>query len=414
MRYAIIGAGISGLSVANMLSQSNEVVIFEKDKRPGGMIKCDRIDGCLFHRTGGHVFNTKRKDVFDWFWSHFDKDKDFTKATRNSSVAMPSGEFIPYPIENHIYKLPKSIGEQIIDDLIAISNVQNWSTENFEQFLKERFGDTLYNLYFKPYNYKIWRRNLSDVPLSWLEGKLPMPTVKEIIYNNIFHIEEQDFVHSSFYYPKVGGSQYLAEKLAKKLDVRYGSHIETASFQNGKWNIDGAEFDRVIFCGNIKDFPSIFKDLEEITPFKEHIDNLESHGTTSVFCEINDNPYSWVYQPDMKHMSHRIICTGNFAESNRGPSRMTGTIEFTDEVEREDIVQQLSKMPFSPRYITHNYEQYTYPLQKEDTRRIIREIKDAIAPKGIYLCGRFAEWEYANMDVCIGYAIDLCKKLESE
>lgn len=173
MRYAIIGAGISGLSVANMLSQSNEVVIFEKDKRPGGMIKCDRIDGCLFHRTGGHVFNTKRKDVFDWFWSHFDKDKDFTKATRNSSVAMPSGEFIPYPIENHIYKLPKSIGEQIIDDLIAISNVQNWSTENFEQFLKERFGDTLYNLYFKPYNYKIWRRNLSDVPLSWLEGKLP-------------------------------------------------------------------------------------------------------------------------------------------------------------------------------------------------------------------------------------------------
>ena len=61
-KYIVIGAGISGLSVANMLQErGEEVVVYERDSRPGGMIKCDIAKGCLFHRTGGHVFNTKEK-----------------------------------------------------------------------------------------------------------------------------------------------------------------------------------------------------------------------------------------------------------------------------------------------------------------------------------------------------------------
>lgn len=104
MKYAVIGAGMSGLAIANILQDNgNDVVVFEKDKRPGGMIKCDRVEGSLFHRTGGHVFNTKRQDVMDWFWSHFDKEKEFTKAERHSSVVMDGMDNVPYPIENHMY-----------------------------------------------------------------------------------------------------------------------------------------------------------------------------------------------------------------------------------------------------------------------------------------------------------------------
>lgn len=45
MKYAVIGGGISGLSIANLLKDNNEVVVFESESRPGGMIKCDVIDG---------------------------------------------------------------------------------------------------------------------------------------------------------------------------------------------------------------------------------------------------------------------------------------------------------------------------------------------------------------------------------
>lgn len=41
MKYAVIGGGISGLSIANLLKDNNEVVVFESESRPGGMIKCD-------------------------------------------------------------------------------------------------------------------------------------------------------------------------------------------------------------------------------------------------------------------------------------------------------------------------------------------------------------------------------------
>lgn len=148
MKYAVIGGGISGLSIANMLKGNNEVVVFESESRPGGMIKCDVIDGNLFHRTGGHVFNTKREDVLNWFWAFFDKDNQFTKAVRNSSVFMPDGKEIPYPIENHAYLLDGENGASIVKDLVEMAREEGRKPANFEEFLKGRFGNTLYQLYF--------------------------------------------------------------------------------------------------------------------------------------------------------------------------------------------------------------------------------------------------------------------------
>lgn len=124
MKYAVIGAGMSGLAIANILQDAgNEVCVYEKDNRPGGMIKCDLVKGNLFHRTGGHVFNTKRPDVMDWFWKHFDKELEFTKAQRNSSVIMEDGSNIPYPIENHVYLLPEDIQKKFIQDCIEMGEI---------------------------------------------------------------------------------------------------------------------------------------------------------------------------------------------------------------------------------------------------------------------------------------------------
>lgn len=407
MKYLVIGAGISGLSIAQLLKKDNEVVVLEKDSRPGGLIKCDRVEGSLFHRTGGHVFNTKSEDVMRWFWSFFDKEGQFIKTIRNSAVVLPDGDMIPYPIENHAYMLDRETGKKIVDDLVKAAKSATKDPSDFEAFLKARFGNTLYELYFKPYNWKVWRRDLSKVPLSWLEGKLPMPTVAEIIFANIYHIEDRKFVHSSFYYPKQDGSQFIADTLAKGLDIRYNMAVETINKTADGWTVNGITGDRIVFCGNIKSLVKMLGGSVDITKFAKSIDCLAYHGTTSVFCELEKNPYSWIYQPSMEHLSHRIICTGNFAESNNKDGVMTGTIEFTDKIDVEDIMDQLKRMPFLPKYMAHNYEKYTYPIQDKDTRSMIRALKQHLEPLGFYLCGRFAEWEYANMDVCMGHAMDL-------
>ena len=169
----------------------------------------------------------------------------------------------------------------------------------------------------------------------------------------------------------------------------------------------------MIFCGNIKQLPLLLKNAVDISSFEIAIEALESHGTTSVFCKIDNNDYSWIYLPDKKYDSHRIICTGNFSSFNNEADMLTATVEFTDYISKEEIMEQLRLLPYHPQYITHHFEQYTYPIQDEHTREMVAALKRQLQEVGIYLLGRFAEWEYYNMDVAMGAALDLCKKIQS-
>lgn len=414
-KIAVIGAGVSGLTVAQLMRDDNQVTVYEKDDRPGGLIKCHRVNGSLFHTCGGHVFNSKRKNVLEWFWSRFDKDTEFIKAERNSVVFMDGCGKIPYPIENHMYLFDNDTQKAFYEDLEEIDKVKGCEAkfsdyDNFGDFLRWRFGKTLYNLYFQPYNEKVWRRDLTSVPMSWMEGKLPMPTTQEMRENNANKIEEKAFVHSVFWYEKNGGSQFIADRLAEGLNVKYNTNIDSLLYKNGKWVVNDDEFDKIVFCGNIKDMIKIVKGVD-LKSFIAPIEALESHGTTAVFCEIDKNPYSWIYQPSRNHESHRIICTGNFSITNNDTSmpldRITATVEFTDEISKDDILDNLKRIPLNPKYITHTYNQYTYPIQDAFTRIMIKDLKATLAPFGFYFTGRFADWEYYNMDVAMGAAMDL-------
>lgn len=421
-KLAIIGAGISGLSAAHFLKKRYDVHVFEKDKTAGGLIKCRRVNGSLFHTCGGHVFNSKKQDVLDWFWSIFDMEKEFSKTERNSVVFMNNATAstcftaIPYPIENHVYLFGEEVQKAFIEDLVTIAKQEAVKPRNFEEFLKGRFGETLYNLYFKPYNEKVWRRDLRNVPLEWLEGKLPMPTVQEMIFNNINHVEEKTFVHARFWYENNNGSQFIADKLAEDLNISYSKEIGRVEYHPDikQWSVENSLFDKVLFCGNIKDMVEIIEgvDLEQ---YKKPVEELEYHGTTAVFCEIDANPYSWIYQPNQDHDSHRIICTGNFCKTNNGldvkDGRITATIEFTDEVSYDEIISNLKRIPLHPVYMDHKYNRFTYPIQNNHTRQMITDIKKILEPYGFFFSGRFADWEYYNMDVAIKAAKDTCERL---
>lgn len=412
-RIAIIGAGVSGLTAAQLIKNKADVVVFEKESKAGGLIRCERVNGSLFHTCGGHVFNTKNQQVLDWFWQQFNKDTEFHKTDRNSVIFLPNGQQIPYPIENFAYLLEESLQKTFIQDLLAMSKTNSQPVENFKDFLQQRFGATLYNLYFEPYNKKVWRRSLADVPIDWLAGKLPMPTVEEIIYNNFNRVAEKQFVHSSFFYEKQNGSQLIIDRLAEGIDIHCSASIEQIERKQGKWFINGETFDSIIFCGNIKDIPHLVKGVD-ILSFTQPIETLQYHGTTAVFCEIDANPYSWIYLPDDKYEAHRIICTGNFAVSNNGhipANRITATVEFTDEITKDAIIDNLGRIPLHPKYITHKYNQYTYPIQQKDTREMIASLKRTLSSQGFYMTGRFADWEYYNMDAVMAVAMKMAEQI---
>lgn len=433
-RIAIIGAGISGLSAAQLLTEYRnnpkslkrdfEITIYEKEAKSGGLICCERINGSLFHTCGGHVFNTQNQEVNDWFWCHFDKDKEFLKTDRNSVIFLPNGQHVPYPIENFIYLLDNQTQKDIIHDLLCLRDSHSMPANNFQDFLNNMFGETLYKLYFKPYNSKVWRRSLHDMPIDWLSGKLPMSSVEEIIYNNFNRVAEKQFVHSTFYYERNNGSQLIADRLSEGLNIKYNSCIDKINRSGNKWEIKGIIYDIVIFCGNIKELSSILQEEPCICCFTEDINTLQYHGTTATFCEIDSNPYSWIYLPNTQFQAHRIICTGNFSPTNNNVTlephpqqtsnltdRITATIEFTDIISKTDILENLKKIPLHPQYITHKYNQYTYPIQSKNTREMITSLKQQLATKNFYLTGRFADWEYYNMDAAIAAAMKTIKNI---
>ncbi len=82
-------------------------------------------------------------------------------------------------------------------------------------------------------------------------------------------------------------------------------------------------------------------------------------------------------------------------------------IEFSGKHEQSSMIKELDKFPGNIKPLAFNYEPNSYIIQNEDTRVIIQEIKELLKPYNIYLLGRFAEWEYFNMDKCIDSAMKI-------
>ena len=406
---AVIGAGISGASVSRIISDlGGKPAVFEKSIKPGGLVKCEIVQGTLYHLTGGHVFNSKDSSVVNWFWSIFEKS-DFVFAKRNAKILFGERK-VPYPIENNLSFLERETTEKIVSELLSLKKE---SPSNFNEFLVSTFGDTLNEIYFKPYNEKIWKTDLSKVPLEWLEGKLPMPSVKDILTNNIYSIEESQMVHSSFYYPKNGGSQFIIDTLLRGVDLYANYEINSIVFTDGKLVLNNSHrFDKLIYTGNIKNMGSLFKTNDSVLlELFARATRLKSNGTSNVLCHIKECDSSWEYLPEPRFSAHRIIYTGNFSESNDAVGGRSAVIEFSGEIQKEEAFRLTRDMPFEVEPIAYNYTPYSYVIQDAESRDLINKLKKALEKYNIYLLGRFAEWEYKNMDICMADAMKITKKL---
>ena len=216
------------------------------------------------------------------------------------------------------------------------------------------------------------------------------------------------------FYAKNGGSQFLADTLARGLKVRYRQEAVNILPKDGKWLVQGELFDRVVFTGNVRQLGDCFPCMDELRPFFPRISELRFHGTTSVLCRISPMITAGFTCP-----LHPTVLTGSFARgifsrNNNNGDITTATIEFSEQMTEGEIRRQLELIPFSPVYLAHHWEEYTYPVQDVSSRTLIRELKECLEPKGIYLLGRFAEWEYYNMDAAMRAALDLDKRLAAE
>ena len=69
MKVCIIGAGITGLSVARLMQDKHKVIVYEKESEIGGIARTKNVDGATYHKVGGHCFNSKNKEVMDFVFN---------------------------------------------------------------------------------------------------------------------------------------------------------------------------------------------------------------------------------------------------------------------------------------------------------------------------------------------------------
>jgi hypothetical protein len=250
-----------------------------------------------------------------------------------------------------------------------------------------------------------------------------MATPAQIIQDNILCRPEAEMVHSSFYYPQKGGSQFIADRLSEGLDIVFEEVFSLRS-EGKKFRVNNHNdlFDRVVFTADIRNLSKILI-ADSLAALKSFLSEatagieLDSNGTSNLLCECDANDYSWVYLPSDNTIIHRIIMTGNFSPNNNSksilPGRISCTVESSGYHSREDLEQQLPNLPFALKPVAYNYCANSYIIHNSSTSNLISNIRGACSDYGIYLSGRFAEWEYFNMDTAIESAMATADQLIS-
>lgn len=104
MKYLILGAGPSGLTVANKLKQAGitDFLVLECEKKAGGLCRSQNVDGSPFDIGGGHFLDVRRPDV-NKFLFNFMPEEEWNKFERDSRIVV-NGNIVSYPIEANIWR----------------------------------------------------------------------------------------------------------------------------------------------------------------------------------------------------------------------------------------------------------------------------------------------------------------------
>lgn len=404
MDVLVIGAGITGLSIGQLLSKDFQVKIIEKNNLIGGIAKTTQINNVTYHNIGGHCFNSKHQDVLSFVFKLMPKS-EWHKVTRNAKICLGKYE-VSYPIEyavNEIYKHDKNLAYEITKDFLSTNDDGAYS--NLEEWFRKKFGNTLADLYMLPYNSKIWGRSPNTMSHEWVEDKLPIPN-KVSFFNSLLTTEKDTMPHSEFYYPNTNNQGTFIEKLATGLDIEFNVDVVKIKKINEKWILnDKYEADIIINTMPLNILPSLIEDVPN--EILQYASQLKYNKISNVLWESEPTDKTWTYKPSKDSIFHRYIHIGNFFK----PIKNYTITEAMGEYSYEEMVNDGRNDPFLKKPIAHNISDHAYTVFDDYRDTAVKNIQNYLEQINLISIGRFGQWEYFNMDVCIKQSIETYKKI---
>ncbi len=359
--YLIVGAGITGVTAANILAkeQNKRVLIVEKRRHIGG--NCyDYYNeyGLLVHKYGPHIFHTNYKEVWEYL-SQFTQWMPY----QHKVLAYVDGKLVPIPINLNTINLlfGYSFNSKEMENWIEVNRNNIESPENAEEMVLSRMGKILYKKFFKNYTKKQWGISAQELE--------PMVTARIPIR---FNKDDRYFTDRYQGIPQAGYTKMFENMLAdKNIDVLLGVDYKKLE--------EIIKFNRIIYTGPIDYFFDFqfgrlpYRSLR----FEMKTLDIEFYQEAGVINYPND--YDFTRVTEYKHIT------------GQKHKKTTICYEYPQEYKEGNNVP-------------------AYPIPKKEYKEIyLRYKKEADKLKSVYFLGRLAEYRYMNMDECVKCALDACK-----
>ncbi len=429
MKIGILGGGLAGLSLGYFFHlKGYNFKILEKNPETSGLLRSVNIDGFTFDIGGSHIIFSKDKEILEFLVSLL--KTNIIKRKRNTKI-LYKGRYIKYPFENGLSDLPRQDNFEclyyFVQNLIAKERGLLKPPVNLKEWFYYTFGKGIAEKYLIPYNEKIWKFPLEEMSMVWVE-RIPQPPIEDIIKSSL-GISTEGYTHQLyFYYPKFGGIQSLAKAFEESIKDNVITNFEVKKIkkEDGKWVVSNGkrefEFDKLISTIPLQE---LFKTLENVTKeITKAVENLKFNSIITVGIGIDRpklNDFSWLYIPDREILTHRISFPSNYSPyvAPEGKSSLLAEITYRegDEISRmsdkeisERVLDDLDKLGIIDKRdiicITVNRIRYAYVIYDLNYKENLRIIHKFLKDMGIDLVGRFARWDYLNMDAVVKQARD--------
>jgi len=411
----ILGGGLAGVTIAAHLEQDYEVL--EKESRGGGHCQTVQEQGFTYDAGGPHIIFSRNQPMVDYMVSLL--EGNVHQARRNNKIFY-KGRYVKYPFENGLYDLePQDRFECLYH---YIRNDYPAPQSNFKEWIYHHFGKGLAEKYLIPYNEKIWNVPAEELGLEWVEGRVPKPPVEDVIKAAV-GVETEGYTHQLYYYyPLQGGIESLPRAMAKGVrNIVPDFNVERIWKEGGRWCVSNGLFTRrydSLACTiPIQELAVALDGVPQEIRTAVNALRYNSLVTVTVGFETPTPPdFTAIYVPDPGVRFHRLSFPAVFSPHNapKGKSVVQaeittnpgdGTHEMPDDELLADVLGDLRDMELvrgsEVCYSRVLRTQYGYVVQNDACRRHLRQAKAYFEGIGIALCGRVAEFEYINMDVCI-------------
>jgi len=374
---------------------------------------------------------SKNKDVLNLMVSVLG---DNVAQRRRENKIWFKGRLVKYPFENDLASLPK---EDTFDCLYGYINNPhaNDTPSNLAEWSYKTFGAGISDKYFIPYNRKIWNYDPAKLGLEFV-SRIPKPPMEDVLKSAI-GIATEGYLHQLYFsYPIEGGYEQVVHAFAKHVrgSIETGWRVASVDRDGDAWRVVSDRGEERRYRTLVSTIP-----IHDLLPMwsaapqaaRDAAARLRYNSLINVLLGMDEDrgyPYTAVYLPDPEIAFHRLSFPKAFSDrcvpegKSAVMAEITATAEddissWTDEQIADRVVRDLATTGFvDPATVCYRRViriEYGYPVYDLDYRRNVTEMRDAVAATGLYLLGRFAQFDYINSDVCVERALQLAAELNA-